>query len=411
MNITCVTNHLRALAKQQPEEFPGTDSDERKNAERYVRNMGNLHHACVPLYQEAAQASLKEDIRKIEEKIRTADAIQRNEVLQLLDEKVRYLNGHGPDHLQRVDAKAYELIQAIGVDLSPYEVFFLAAGLTIHDAGLIFGRDNHESSISSILNKLGDNAGTRQERLTIERIASAHGGYVAGQPGNRATIDTLVIKQQVSGRAIRGQLIAAIVRLADELAEDESRATAIEFDSPEERRSKLGGSEIYHVYSSCLESCYVDREDKAIKLQFLLNLDDALSLFKKGGGQVYLIDEIYERTLKTFNELLYCNRFIYQAAEGVGLTALKEIRVSIEIYGSESGSTPLISLPFTLKENGYPTLMAGGVNSYCPELSEAIRSFGVSHSVSESDVRNALTNGPTGSALADVLNKAAKTET
>src|ERR1051326_1779833 len=151
MSVGSMSAYLEALTKERPEEFPGVNPDERENAAKYLTALTALYQACVPLYREAAQACLLKDIAEIHKSIRNSCSETKDELIDeinaLLIEKLRYLNGHGPEHLQAVDAKAFELVQAVNLEISPYEVFFCAAALTIHDAGLIFGRDGHEHSI------------------------------------------------------------------------------------------------------------------------------------------------------------------------------------------------------------------------------------------------------------------------
>ena len=408
---TTITAYLEELVGARPNEFPGVDSDERKNAKRCATAIAVLRQKCEPLYAEAAQACLRKDIAEIQSKINNSmlAKVQETKVLlnQLLLDKLRYLNGHGPQHLQAVDAKAYELLDTTGLALcvKPYEVFFLAAALIIHDAGLIFGRDGHESNIKNILRNIDENVINQHERNTIELIAAAHGGHVINQPNNKATIDGLNTRTQVRGKLIREQMIASIVRLADELAEDRTRSTAIPFATPEARRNELAGSEIFHVYSTCLESCYIDGKDRTIQIQYLLNLEDALTRFMKGSNEVYILDEIYSRVLKCFSELMYCNRFIYDGAAGNSLTLPTSIRASVEIYEKDE-ARPLFSFVFTLKESGYPSMHERQIALCCPEIRAAMITFGITHSVSEGEVTTALHAGPTGAALAEILKKA-----
>ncbi len=137
-----------------------------------------------------------------------------------------YLNNHGQSHVRRVNQRVSELLSHFKSPITPYEAYLLFCGIQFHDVGNIFGRTEHESKCKEIMEKH-----CRQiikdavERDTIVRIATAHGGYYSGE---RDTIQALRKLQRLFEQPVREQLLAALLRFADELADDSSRAARVE---------------------------------------------------------------------------------------------------------------------------------------------------------------------------------------
>lgn len=90
--------------------------------------------------------------------------------------------------------------------------------IVVHDAGNIYGRAGHEKKLAEILNNQCDNIiPDAIERRVISRIAGVHGGKIKGSSD---TISVLNKTNTVNGFEIKEQLLAAILRFADELADD-----------------------------------------------------------------------------------------------------------------------------------------------------------------------------------------------
>lgn len=259
-----------------------------------------------------------------------------------------YLTAHGADHIRTVLARAQDLVTgAFGnLVLQPYELHLMVMAVLFHDLGNAAGREGHERKHAEIMGRLGLIAGTESvERRTIRQIAAAHGG---SRLNNKDTLSTLDRRTTILHQQIRPRVIAAIVRFADELADDFSRASAfLNFETtgmgvPQE-------SEVYHQYAKSLHSVTIDRRDRYVLLRFAFHESLARALLGKGAGKVYLFDEIHERTLKVHRERIYCARF-WEAQ-----VPLEAIRVEIEVDQDDSSLDPLIKTTYTLSESGYPT--------------------------------------------------------
>lgn len=258
-----------------------------------------------------------------------------------------YLNNHGSSHISDVIKRASSLLSSKEAYVSPYEAFILLMAIQLHDAGhIINGRKEHEKTVRTLIQKLFESpcsiAGLdNTEKITIYKIIGAHSGK--DDPIGRLPESTDFL-----GERVRQRFLAAILRLSDELAEDCLRASIFLLETNSVIIDEH--SKIFHKYSNALKSCEVHPESHEIVERFELSKEDVLSQIKTTKGDIYLIDEIYSRTLKTFTEMLYCNRFI---SEYMRITC---ISVLVDFDDVNKFESFLDSISYRLEEIGYPSL-------------------------------------------------------
>ena len=252
-----------------------------------------------------------------------------------------HLTMHDAEHVGRVRQVASNLVaQSDTIDLTPFELTLLLIAVYLHDIGNVLGRAGHERQIHRALASAGTTLSIDQvEYATAKQIAGVHGGTVAG---SKDTISTLEEKTAVSGQNVRPRLLAAILRLADELADDPARANRVQLGAA----ALPPGSVVYHVVAAGLHSQMPDVPTREITLKFTFNDP---SLFKKklgkGSGQVHLLDEIFDRSIKVFNEARYCSRFMRPYLE------FERVKVDIMIHDDQL--IPLQDIVYTIAEHGY----------------------------------------------------------
>lgn len=329
---------LEHLAQNNPDEFP---FDHKKNSywERYNQLATKLNKDWHPNVAAGSQA---------------ADG--------------GMLTDHGPDHIQTVIDRARSLLDDEKNDnaLSGYEIYLLLCAIHFHDLGNIKGRVKHEKIISEMMEQVKGFLGDSVEKKYIREIAEVHGGKVGT---DKDTISYLSQTVPVNGQNVRLQMLAAILRFADELADDRYRASSI----LQELKMIPDSSVIYHKYAECLNSVMVRPQEKEVSLHFHINIKEFIDTFpKKRAGsdefdKIYLLDEIFSRILKAYDECLYCNRFT---------TPFVDIRrISVEIKclkDDEPVGSKLPEIKFMLQEKGYPSngtgnihQLAGGLNNWC----------------------------------------------
>lgn len=263
-------------------------------------------------------------------------------VTSRLDDEI-YLNDHSTKHVEMVILKISQILEApnIGFNyISGYEYFLLLSAAQIHDAGhIINGRDGHAEAGKKFLEYYNIYSISSIERKIIMRIAAAHSG-------KHDPIGNLENSTPISGLIVRPRLLASLLRLGDEFADENSRASSYLLDLdkiPEYSR-------LFHVFSRCLDTYRAYSQSGTIHMHFCVNKHYATEVFKKkkenSYDEVYLIDEIYTRSMKAFTECLYYNRFVPEELR------FRTINVTIEFL-ENSGDDYLDSISYRLEEKGY----------------------------------------------------------
>ena len=273
------------------------------------------------------------------------------------DKREIYLNDHSIDHIQMVIEKVSKILwpenSPVEV-LSPLECFILLSAIQIHDAGhVIGGREHHEYNAKEFLKRYDNYVVGSPEKKIIYEIARAHSG-------KEDPIGKLPQSQDISNFNVRMRLLAALLRLGDEMADESSRASALLFDEDK----IVEESRLFHAFSMSLNSFLPHVDTQEIRMRFNLNKKRCCEVFKKptkDGGKmdIYLLDEIYERTFKTFHECLYYNRFVSDKLR------FNSVSVTIEFYDDENFEPFFDTIGYRLEEKGYPRLQEESVYALC----------------------------------------------
>lgn len=266
-----------------------------------------------------------------------------------------WLTDHGPEHITTVMHRASELTCDPTHLLSPYEAYLLLLAIHFHDVGNVFGRDEHEKKITEVMSQidlslLGDNS---VEKRMIRDVAMVHGGNVNG---DKDTLSHLKYERFNRHDEPRVHFLAALLRFADELAEDCSRTSRFLIDN----QLITPGSEVYHIYADRLRRVVIRPQEQAVSLHFELNAATGTRTYQKGNGQVYLFDEIQNRLLKMHKELVYCGRYLRPYVH------IESIDVKVEICNDDYFKV-LDTMSFSVRESGYPGTPVTLVD-VCPEL-------------------------------------------
>lgn len=263
-----------------------------------------------------------------------------------------YLNDHGKNHVQKIIEKVALILRIdeqgnmiLEKPLSSYECFILLVAIQIHDAGhVVNGRADHEKNCKVLLAKLDKTLVGAPDKKIIYSIARAH-------CGKDDPIGKLTASEDVLDCSVRVRLLAALLRLGDEMADDSTRASKFLL---EEGLIPVDDSRIFHTFSSCLNSFGPDKESPhEVNIKFNLDKRACTEVFTKptnGGGneQILLLDEIYVRTLKTYLECLYFNRFVPEEIR------FRLVKVKIEFYEDDDFDPFFDTISYRLEENGYP---------------------------------------------------------
>lgn len=261
------------------------------------------------------------------------------------------LTDHGPDHISTVIRRASAILDnpKNTYCLNGYEIYLLICAIHFHDLGNIHGREGHETRIAQMMEHVDQYLGDSIEKSIIRQIATVHGGKVND---NMDTIFHIASSEPINGMDVRPRMLAAILRFADELADDHLRAN----NALEKIKAIPKQSEIFHKYASCLHSVIVREDCQTVELSYTVPTIDLIKTFpklnKKTGRYVgvYIVDEILERLFKMYNERTYCNRFMNPVVNIQSISvSIKAVRVNQPI------SERLPEISFRLEETGYPS--------------------------------------------------------
>lgn len=271
------------------------------------------------------------------------------------DDGTIYLNDHSAEHVQMVMEKISRILWTGDnpiVTLEPFECFILLSAIQIHDAGhIINGRVDHEKNSKVFLKEFEDYIVGSPERKIIYEIARAHSG-------KDDPIGKLSQLEVVSDFQVRMRMLAALLRLGDEMADEASRASKYLF----EENKIVEGSKLFHAFSLSLNSFLPHVDSHEVCMKFNLNKKFCSEVFKKHKKDTiintYLLDEIYERTFKTFHECLYYNRFVPDTIR------LNTVNVTVEFYDDDF--EPFFSsIKYRLEEKGYPHIQEVNIYALC----------------------------------------------
>lgn len=286
----------------------------------------------------------------------------------LSSDHIIFLNDHGPDHIQKVIERAYDILKNAVQETTEFETFILLCAIQIHDIGNVLGRVGHEKKLHEIFDEHSrDIIMDTPEKRVIKNIAMAHGGKTFD--GSKDTISSLCASEMIFESEIRTRFLAAVLRLADELADDSTRA-----NRPASDLGILGvDSQIYHDYSRVLHTVKIKEDtankDYSIILVYELEAPILSTQYNIGNKKKYLLDEIYDRTLKMEQERRYCMKFMHSFIN------IGRIDVKINIYGSFSQLLNTIS--YQLEDISYPDRPKIGnikeINETVPSGEEELR--------------------------------------
>jgi hypothetical protein len=251
-----------------------------------------------------------------------------------------YMNDHGDGHVATVISRASKLLRSPD-DLTPTEVFLLLGAIYVHDAGNSLGRERHEERLGELMPILGPFISDNPfEIRLIAQIARAHGGQV---DGDKDTISSLSEKAALNEESVNLQRIAALLRFADEIADDHTRAARFLLD-----QGRVPSSSVqHHRYSEALGSVNINLDERIIELTFNVSAQHAIARLDSAPA-IYLFDEILVRVKKVFTERTYCMRFLHT------LVRIDSIRVAVNVWPPDVTSKALRVIKFSLRESGYP---------------------------------------------------------
>lgn len=231
------------------------------------------------------------------------------------------LTDHSDGHLVDVMGRASQLIGDNTKYFDPYELYVLSVAILFHDVGNLHGREEHQKKIARIYDALRKReARFHTERTAVLTVAGAHTGST--KDGSKDTLRD-VGSLSFQGHSIRSQHLAAVLRLADELAEGPQRTSAY----LQNHGMHKPDSRIFHKYASICDYC-VDRGAERIAASYNIDIERSATGLQAGYGVSVrdLLAVAYSRITKLDQERRYCKHYCDL------LSAFKEVGASFNFY-------------------------------------------------------------------------------
>lgn len=187
--------------------------------------------------------------------------------------------------------------------LNSMELFVLLCSIRVHDIALLIDRENHSSNVVytiSILNIDVD----RSIKHIISEISGAHTGET--KDNSKDKISELKKLESIKSQKIRPQMLAAIVRFADELEEGYHRTSQSKLTTGKVEPKNI----VFHKYSLSITDLSINHDDNKVILTFEIDSAENEVYEKPNGKKVTLLEEIYDRLQKLEQERKYFHRFL-----------------------------------------------------------------------------------------------------
>jgi hypothetical protein len=215
-------------------------------------------------------------------------------------------NDHGPGHIERVLEKLDQLLDgnAHGKNLvRPYELFLCMMSILYHDIGLLRGRADH-ADISSLFveEEHNDYLVDPADRDIISAAVVSH----SSSKDIREELARFAIEELIGGHSIRPHLIAALVRLADELDEDFRRADPI----VQRRLTLPADSKFFWEFCQRVRGIRPDRNSHIINMDIAFTEGDVGRSVVIGGRRRAFVSAFGDKLAKINSERMLVNHFL-----------------------------------------------------------------------------------------------------
>lgn len=183
------------------------------------------------------------------------------------------------------------------------------------------------------------------EKVMVSDIATAHGGYADIDHTDKDTLRHLSLIDNCNGIIIRPALLGAILRFADELSDDSTRANRYLNATGQIPSENM----IFHAYSAALSP--IAFNGNTIAFKYYIPFEQAKNRIPNDTGS-FLYDEIIKRLSKCMQELEYCSKY------SEGFIRISTLSVEIHIMNPVTTHRPMNTLKFSLRLSGYPNAYA-----------------------------------------------------
>ena len=250
---------------------------------------------------------------------------------------------HGSRHIRDVVESMDKIAKSIegkprATRLSPLEVYILLCAAHVHDAGNIGGRGGHPERCGEIIKEHSDLFYDTETRHNIYDVARVHGGE-----SEKFGRDKFREINSDNFTPPRLRLLAAILRMADELSENSERVPAALVS----RLEASPKSKLAYRYAECFSR--FDLQIDTLDIQLRVEPEQHEFVTEVGGETLGFFDHLEKKIDVIEKEARYCAQY------GRPDFDIRRIRFTVEFFADSfpSVATNVSTLALDL-DRGYP---------------------------------------------------------
>jgi hypothetical protein len=227
-----------------------------------------------------------------------------------------YFTDHGIDHILEVQRIIFDIIKIKSVDVKEIELYIIAISSFFHDWGNVISRDEHRDTTHNFYHDVFSRVNIdASEFMAIQAITRAHTG--SSISGGSDTLNDVPLNYYLHNNSIRLQLLASILKLADELSENKSR-TNISYI----RTNYIPTESLYHHFNALFTEIIIDPQSERIAMNYrmgLLKQGDKLLItfpeikkhFELSDFLSFLVKKIHKANMERRYTQFYMRSFVY----------------------------------------------------------------------------------------------------
>lgn len=305
-------------------------------------DVNNAHFADARRYYKFFRAMEETFFEKVHSQTDIGLAISEMKLAK--DDAPNVFTIHGCRHICDLICSLDKLVASIfpaDRSLTPLEAYILLCAAHVHDAGNVRKREGHPQSCVEVISKYKELFADTVCRASIYDVASAHGG-------NHPTFGRDTFRAIQSSKSVppRLLLLAALIRLGDELSENESRVP----ENVAEAHKVSSISQLAYAYAKCFTK--FELRDESLFIVYNI-YSDARSLSVTIDEEKKHFLDFLEHKIDTIErEARYCSQY------GRPSLSVGEIHVLINSRAGGDPSPVIDELKFILNLNhGYVSEM------------------------------------------------------
>lgn len=243
----------------------------------------------------------------------------RDNYYSYIDYECPWFTDHGIKHCEQILKFASDMLsknlvfvnnmrrKPIETRLSDQDIFVLLSAIIWHDIGMLLGRDDHGTNITNFVISINKFVNDEELSKSITHVAAAH------TSNNYFNICKIMNKFNLPDNTVaivQEKLLAAVLRLSDEVSENKHRVTTLESVIKKIPPDQL----VFWQHAKAINLSYYDITDDSISIGYKIPSDMVFKKFKvveKDGtlSKVDFYNFITSRICKVYRELELCNPF------------------------------------------------------------------------------------------------------